>query len=60
MTRDQAQQAMDSHTKVEAGEGEEHDTGYIHKLDGDEATVGWDSGVRTMCPIADLSVVCRD
>ena len=54
MTNQQAQQAMDSHTKVEGGEGADRDTGYIHAINGEMATVGWDSGVTTPCPIADL------
>lgn len=55
MTKQQAQKAMDDHAKVQAGKGEDHDTGYIHAINGDMADVGWDSGVRTPCPIADLA-----
>jgi hypothetical protein len=40
--------------RVEAGEGEEHDTGVVHSIDGDNAVVGWDSGVTTPVPIQDL------
>lgn len=57
MTKQQAQAAMESHTKVEAGEGEDHDTGYILAINGDMADVGWDSGVRTPCAIADLAAL---
>ena len=57
MTKTEAQTAMVAHTKVESGQREDHDTGYIHKIDGVMATVGWDSGVRTRCSIADLSIV---
>ena len=55
MTKLEAQAAMEAHSKVEAGKGEDHDTGHILSLDGETASVGWDSGVRTPCSIADLS-----
>jgi hypothetical protein len=55
MTQQQAQDAMDRRLKVEAGEGDDHDAGYIISIDGAMATVAWDSGVRTPCPIADLA-----
>lgn len=55
MTKNEAKVALESHTKVEAGKGEDHDTGYIHEIKDNMAIVGWDSGVRTPCPIADLS-----
>jgi len=53
MTKQQATQAMENGTKVEAGKGEDYDTGVIHSIDGDMAVVGWQSGVNTPCPIAD-------
>lgn len=56
MTKIEAQAALENHTKVQGGEGADHDTGYIHSIDGEMAVVGWDSGVKTPCPIADLSV----
>jgi hypothetical protein len=39
--------------RVEGGEGDDHDTGRVIEIDGDEITVAWDSGVRTTQP-ADL------
>lgn len=54
MTKAEAQQAMEDRTEVESGAGEDHDTGRIISIDGDMATVSWDSGVRTPCPISDL------
>jgi hypothetical protein len=57
MTKQQAIEAMEKLAKVETGQGEDHDTGYIHRIDSDTmAFVGWDSGVSTPCPIADLSI----
>lgn len=56
MTKQQAQEAMQKRTKVEAGEGKDHDTGYIRSINGEMAVVGWDSGVATPCPIADLQI----
>lgn len=41
--------------KVEAGKGEDHDTGRVVSIDDTMAFVSWDSGVATPCPIADLS-----
>lgn len=40
--------------KVEAGEGEDHDTGRVESIDNDMAFIAWDSGVKTPCPIGDL------
>jgi hypothetical protein len=57
MTKHEAQAALESHTKVEAGNGDDHDTGHILAINGDMADVGWDSGVRTPCPITDLQIV---
>ncbi len=54
MTRNAAITAMENATKVQAGQGEDHDIGIIHSIDGDMAIVGWQSGVNTPCPIADL------
>ncbi len=42
-------------SRVEAGQGEDHDAGRIVEIVGDMATVAWDSGVKTPCPLADLS-----
>jgi len=57
MTKHQAQTAMDRHQKVEAGVGTaDHDRGYIRSINGTMAQVGWDSGVVTPCPLADLSL----
>ena len=33
--------------RVEGGEGEDHDTGRIAEIDGDQVTVAWDSEVVT-------------
>lgn len=57
MTRKQATDAMKNRTKVEAGKGGDHDTGVINRIIGNTADVGWNSGVRTPCPISDLRVV---
>lgn len=56
MTNAEAQAALEAHTEVEAGEGEDHDVGRIISIDGDMAIVAWQTGVRTPCPIADLSL----
>lgn len=45
--------------RVEAGEGEDRDTGRIESLDGAMAYVSWDSGVKTPCPVADLHGITR-
>lgn len=57
MTTREAIDAMQTQCRVQAGEGTDHDTGRIHKIDGSWAVVGWESGVTTPCPIADLSLV---
>jgi hypothetical protein len=58
MTNTEAQRALENHTKVEGGKGEDHDTGYILAINADNiALVGWDSGVRTPCHIADLKEI---
>lgn len=56
----EALDAWENGTKVEAGVGEDHDTGRIISIANDGtkwsvAMVAWDSGVRTPCPICDLS-----
>lgn len=40
--------------RVQAGQGEDHDTGRVDKIDGNMATVTWDSLVVTTCPVATL------
>lgn len=42
---------------VEAGEGEDHDTGRVERIEGHMAVVAWDSGVKTPCPVRDLQRV---
>jgi hypothetical protein len=37
--------------RVEGGQGDDHDTGVVDRVDGDMATVRWDSGVVTQCPV---------
>ena len=54
MTKQEAQKAIENSTKVEAGEGDDHDVGVILSVDGNMAIVGWQSGVSTPCPIDDL------
>jgi len=42
---------------VEAGRGDDHDTGVVLSIESNSmALVGWDSGDRTQCLIADLSL----
>jgi hypothetical protein len=55
MTKTEAQAAMERHTRIEAGDGNDRDWGYIHSIGGDTAIVGWESGVRTPCAIADIT-----
>lgn len=59
MTIEQATNAMNQHLKVEAGEGEDHDVGWIISVKPEEglAVVSWQTGVRTPCPIEDLEVI---
>jgi len=42
--------------RVQAGEGEDRDTGRVDEIDADKgmAIVSWDSLVVTPCPISDL------
>lgn len=43
---------------VEAGKGDDHDTGRVERIDSlDMAYVAWDSGVKTPAAIADLRVL---
>lgn len=41
------------------GGGEDDEGGVLHAIDGDVATVGWDSGVRTTIPVARLRTEVR-
>lgn len=59
MTIREAIDAMQTQCRVQAGQGEDHDIGRIHKIDGDMAIVGWNSGVVTPCPISDLWPLAR-
>jgi hypothetical protein len=44
--------------RVEAGEGEDHDTGKVIAVDGDQVTVAWEGGAcRTTQPREMLTVV---
>lgn len=43
--------------RIEAGEGDDHDTGRIESIDGSMAFVAWDSGVKTAAPLADLALI---
>lgn len=40
--------------RVEAGTGDDYDTGIVDSIDGDTATVRWDSHVVTTAPVSDL------
>ena len=40
--------------RVEAGSGDDHDTGRILGIDGDEALIGWDSCIATIESLAHL------
>lgn len=40
--------------RVEAGEGEDNDTGRVESIDGDTAIVAWDSGVKTPADVSAL------
>jgi len=40
--------------RVEAGDGEDHDTGRVESIDGDTAFVAWDSGVKTRASVSAL------
>jgi hypothetical protein len=37
--------------RVSAGEGEDYDTGTIDRIEGEKATVRWDSHVTTTLPL---------
>jgi hypothetical protein len=56
MTEAQAKRAMNAGTKIEAGAGDDYDTGRIIEINGDMAVVAWDSGTRTPCPVRDISI----
>lgn len=43
--------------KIEAGTGEDHDTGVIDSIDGTTAVVRWDSLVVTDCDTDDIKAV---
>lgn len=44
--------------RVEAGKGEDHDTGRVERIDSEDmAFVAWDSGVKTPAAISDLRVL---
>lgn len=40
--------------RVEAGEGDDYDTGRVESIDGDVAFVAWDSGVKTRANLSAL------
>lgn len=43
---------------VEAGHGDDHDTGIVERIDSDTMCfVAWESGVKTPAVIADLTVI---
>jgi hypothetical protein len=42
--------------RVMGGDGDTFDVGTIHRIDGDMADVGWESGQRTPAHLADLSL----
>ena len=56
MTKTAAMHAMNRHTAVCAGTGDDYDVGYIIEADyrRSVATVAWQSGVRTQAKMADL------
>jgi hypothetical protein len=43
-------------SKVEAGQGEDYDTGTVQALEGDKALVAWGTQVKTWTPVTDLRV----
>lgn len=43
--------------RVEAGKGDDHDTGKVMEIEGDQALVAWQTQVRTWAPIADLVIL---
>lgn len=58
MTRTEIETAIETRARVEGGDGEDHDTGWIvEMIDDDTVLVSWDSGVRTPCPIDLLSLI---
>ena len=42
---------------VMADAGDDTDTGRVLAVTGDVAVVGWDSGVKTTCPVGGLRVI---
>lgn len=42
---------------VEAGYGEDYDTGRVESIEGDAAFVAWDSGVKTVAAVSRLRVL---
>jgi hypothetical protein len=58
MTHNEAIACQENRTRVCAGKGVDYDEGIIIDVDDDEtAVIAWDSGVRTPCAIAELSMV---
>lgn len=43
--------------RVEAGDGDDYDTGRVERIDGDSAIVAWDSGVKTPMDLTALRVI---
>lgn len=47
---------------IAAGTGEDRDSGYVHRIHGDQVTIGWDSGVSTtqsVTALAELQLLRR-
>ena len=49
-----ADHQIEAGDRVEAGEGDDADAGIVQTIHGDQAWVGWDSGVRTLADLSDL------
>lgn len=45
--------------RVEAGEGDDRDTGTVRGFDGRLVLVGWDQGVTTPTPVEDIRKLAR-
>lgn len=43
--------------RVEAGTGDDYDTGRVESIDGAMALVAWDSGIKTPAPLSDLRAI---
>ena len=54
MSKQVAQYEIEVGDRVEAGEGDDHDTGRVESIDGDTAFVSWDSGVKTPAAVSAL------